>query len=101
MAGIIHHGGSGTTHNAARSGQPQAIIPQMLDQYFWGKRIFDLGIGPKPVPQTSLTKRKLVKILRELSHPYHRRQAREVSSLMRLDGIRSIADKIEEGITKT
>jgi len=101
MAGIIHHGGSGTTHNAARSGQPQAIIPQMLDQYFWGKRIFDLGIGPKPVPQTSLTKRKLVKIFRELSFPYHRRQARAVSELMRLDGIRNIADKIEGGVTKS
>ena len=36
VAGVVHHGGSGTTHNAARAGVPQAVAPQIIDQYYWG-----------------------------------------------------------------
>jgi UDP:flavonoid glycosyltransferase YjiC (YdhE family) len=44
--GIIHHGGVGTSHSAARSGRPQMIVPLFLDQFYWGYRITQLGIGP-------------------------------------------------------
>jgi UDP:flavonoid glycosyltransferase YjiC (YdhE family) len=47
--GIIHHGGVGTSHSAARSGRPQMIVPLLLDQFYWGYRVKQLGIGPGTV----------------------------------------------------
>ncbi len=52
-AGVIHHGGSGTTHTAARAGVPQLVLPQFADQHFWGHRVHRLGLGPAPLsPKT-------------------------------------------------
>lgn len=95
MAAVVHHGGSGTTHNAARAGVPQLIAPQILDQYFWGERIYQLGLGPRPQPAAKLTKGKLVTALRELLGPIPAAQARVVASLMRDDGAEAIASVIE------
>jgi UDP:flavonoid glycosyltransferase YjiC (YdhE family) len=43
---IIHHGGVGTTHNAARFGKPQMIQPLLLDQWYWAEQTRKLGAGP-------------------------------------------------------
>jgi vancomycin aglycone glucosyltransferase len=45
MAAVVHHGGAGTTTTASRSGAPQVIVPQIVDQPFWAARIAGLGIG--------------------------------------------------------
>jgi len=34
LAGIAHHGGSGTVHSAARAGIPQFVMPQLADQFY-------------------------------------------------------------------
>src|SRR5205823_5215715 len=31
VAAVVHHGGAGTTHAAARAGAPQVVIPQHYD----------------------------------------------------------------------
>ena len=98
MAGIVHHGGSGTTHNAARAGVPQAVIPQILDQYYWGKRTNELGVGPAPVPLTRLTEAKLVQMLRGVLDPICARQARTVGGLVREGGAQAAAGIIEAAI---
>ncbi len=66
-AGVAHHGGSGTTHTAARAGVPQFIMPQIADQFYWGHRIYSLGLGPLPVPPKRITVQKLADALREVS----------------------------------
>jgi sterol 3beta-glucosyltransferase len=66
VAGIAHHGGSGTTHTAFRAGVPQFVMPQIADQFYWGRRIQDLGIGPAPVPPSSVTPRSLANAFRAL-----------------------------------
>lgn len=38
---IVHHGGAGTVHNANRANIPQAIIPFMLDQFYWKKVVME------------------------------------------------------------
>jgi sterol 3beta-glucosyltransferase len=43
---IIHHGGSGTTHSAARSGIPSIVLPFGGDQPFWAERLRRLGVAP-------------------------------------------------------
>lgn len=59
MSVIVHHGGAGTTATAAMSGVPQIIVPHILDQYFWGERVFQTGIGPKAIWRSRLTAQKL------------------------------------------
>lgn len=59
MRAIIHHGGAGTTAAAARSGVPQIIVPHILDQYYWGERIYRRGLGPPPIWRSRLTTQRL------------------------------------------
>lgn len=55
MAGVVHHGGSGTTAFGLRSGVPSLIVPFLFDQYYWGARLHTLGVGPKPIPHRRLS----------------------------------------------
>jgi sterol 3beta-glucosyltransferase len=43
---VVHHGGSGTTHTAVKHGCASLIIPHIIDQFFWNKRLAALGAGP-------------------------------------------------------
>jgi sterol 3beta-glucosyltransferase len=43
---VVHHGGSGTTHTAVKHGCASLIIPHIIDQFFWNKRVAALGAGP-------------------------------------------------------
>jgi UDP:flavonoid glycosyltransferase YjiC (YdhE family) len=45
LAGIIHHGGVGTTHAALRCGLPQAAVPHAGDQQPQAGRITQAGVG--------------------------------------------------------
>ncbi|MEV6217558.1 glycosyltransferase [Nocardia sp. NPDC051833] len=45
VAAVVHHGGAGTTHAAARAGVPQVVVPQMFDQFYYAGRVAELGIG--------------------------------------------------------
>ena len=40
-----HHGGAGTTGASLRAGLPTIVKPFFGDQYFFGSRIEDLGVG--------------------------------------------------------
>jgi vancomycin aglycone glucosyltransferase len=42
---VVHHGGAGTTHSAARAGVPQLVVPHVLDQFYFARRVEDLGVG--------------------------------------------------------
>ncbi len=64
MAMIIHHGGSGTTAFGFRSGVPSCAIPFVFDQFYWGERIAELGVGPKPIAYKKLTVEKLRQAIR-------------------------------------
>ena len=41
----VHHGGAGTTGASLRAGLPTIIKPFFGDQFFWGSRVEDLGVG--------------------------------------------------------
>ena len=49
MSAVIHHGGSGTTHSAARAGVPSIVLPFAGDQFFWAHRLALLGVAPEPL----------------------------------------------------
>jgi UDP:flavonoid glycosyltransferase YjiC (YdhE family) len=78
-AAAIHHGGSGTVHNAARAGVPQLALPQIVDQYYWGHRLAQLGVGPAPIRFTRLTADGLTHALRALLGPGYAERARRLA----------------------
>jgi vancomycin aglycone glucosyltransferase len=54
-AGVVHHGGAGTTTTAARAGVPQVLVPHLLDQFYWAQRVSALGLGPPALPRARLS----------------------------------------------
>lgn len=64
VAAVIHHGGAGTTAAGLRAGVPTVIVPFFLDQFFWGRRVFDLGVGPRPIPRKRLEADALASAIR-------------------------------------
>jgi sterol 3beta-glucosyltransferase len=59
MKMVVHHGGAGTTATGLSAGKPTIIIPHNADQPAWGQRVFELGVGAKPIPKAKLTSEKL------------------------------------------
>jgi sterol 3beta-glucosyltransferase len=59
MAAVVHHGGAGTTAAGLRAGVPSIIIPYSNDQFAWGRRVCELGVGSKPIRRKNLTSEKL------------------------------------------
>ncbi|MFT5195045.1 MAG: sterol 3beta-glucosyltransferase [Cellvibrionaceae bacterium] len=55
VAGVVHHGGAGTTAAGLRAGKPSFVVPYFADQHFWGGRVYALGAGPRPVRRQKLT----------------------------------------------
>ncbi|MFN8629453.1 MAG: glycosyltransferase [Chloroflexota bacterium] len=85
VAAVVHHGGAGTTHTAAIAGAPQVIVPQIVDQPHWARRVAELGIGAAhagPVP----TAESLAQALGIALSPAMRERAREVATQVRTDG---------------
>ncbi len=56
---VVYHGGSGTTGYALASGVPSLVLPFTFDQFFWGRRTTELGVGPQAIPFARLTAEKL------------------------------------------
>lgn len=61
----VHHGGAGTTGASLRAGIPTIIKPFFGDQFFFGARVEDLGVG---ICMRKLTAPLLSKTLREATH---------------------------------
>jgi len=64
MAAVVHHGGVGTTAAGLRAGIPAIVTPYFGDQPFWGQRVYELGVGPRPIPRQRLTVDRLTESIR-------------------------------------
>src|SRR5687768_6851994 len=62
---VIHHGGAGTVHAAARAGVPSIVVPFIGDQRFWGNLLHRRGLGPEPIPYRKLSSDRLAAALAE------------------------------------
>ncbi len=101
MAAAVHHGGAGTTAASMRAGIPTIIVPFWADQPFWGHRVFELGVGPRPIPQKRLTVERLVDAI-TLATSDRDMQERAVSLGERIraeDGITRAADFIHRHLS--
>ncbi|KAK1311087.1 Sterol 3-beta-glucosyltransferase UGT80B1 [Acorus calamus] len=76
---VVHHGGAGTTATGLRAGCPTAIIPFFGDQFFWGERIHQVGVGPAPIPISELTVEVLSNCIKFMLDPEVKLRAMELA----------------------
>ncbi|MFC7342863.1 glycosyltransferase [Saccharopolyspora griseoalba] len=95
VAAVVHHGGAGTTHAAARAAAPQVIVPQLADQPYWSRRVADLGIGAAH-DGAAPTAESLSAALREALAPETALRARSIADRMRTDGAKLAAEHLVE-----
>ena len=91
---IVHHGGAGTTAAALRSGVPQLIVPHIVDQFFHGRRIAELGVGPAPVPKPKLTTSAIAHALQD-RFKYRAKAQTLRASIAPEGGAKQAADHLE------
>jgi UDP:flavonoid glycosyltransferase YjiC (YdhE family) len=93
---VVHHGGSGTTAQALRSGVPQVILPLILDQFHHAHRMYVAGLAPRPVPMEKITAIELTRAIEEaLVLPSNIRQI-TAARLRSSNGREQIAQRLEE-----
>jgi UDP:flavonoid glycosyltransferase YjiC (YdhE family) len=98
LSGIVHHGGSGTTHTAARAGIPQFILPQFYDQYFWGNSIRKNGLGPGPVIPKKIKVDRMTTVFEEFRTKKYQQQAAQLGVSMKdEDGVAEIVKLVTSG----
>lgn len=98
VAGVLHHGGAGTTVTGLLAARPTAIIPMLGDQFALARRVHDLGAGPRPLHRHVLTDRALRRTLAALADPPERfrRAASELAdALTAEDGVRRTTEACE------
>ncbi len=90
---VIHHGGLSTTATALKAGVPSIVIPHVLDQNLWAKKVFELKSGAKPLKSQDLNQEVLIERIKYIKENY-----RYIS-----DNVRLISRKInnENGLQKT
>lgn len=93
VAAVVHHGGAGTTAAAARAGVPQLITPMFSDQFYWGRRITELGLGATAL-HASLTEESLIRALRDVCEPTVAAQAHAFAQQVRSDGAEVAARRL-------
>ena len=95
VAALVHHGGAGTTTTAALAGVPQVVVPQIVDQPHWARRVAELGIGAAhdgPVP----TSESLADALGTALSRETRARATAVAAQVRTDGAAVAARRLLE-----
>lgn len=97
LAAVVHHGGAGTTAAGLRAGIPTVTVPHLGDQPFWGRRVAELGAGPRPIPKGRLTAERLAAAIRQaVDDPVMRQRAGALGAAIRAeDGIATAVTQIE------
>lgn len=81
VAAVVCHAGSGTMGRALLHGRPLLATPVLADQFYWGRRVEDLGVGPAALPLGGLKRPALAERLRDLRD--NQRYARTAGELGR------------------
>lgn len=81
--GVIHHGGSGTTHMSLKHGCVTMIIPHIIDQFVWNRIVGKTGAGPKGISFRNVTEKRLeVKILELMHNESFKKKAGQLAAQM-------------------
>src|SRR6185312_17558699 len=97
---VVHHGGAGTTHSAARAGVPSIVVPFAGDQPFWADRLRRLGIAPAPLSVKRMRAREFENRLAFAERRDVRERAAALGAVMRSeDGLANAVSAIETLLT--
>ena len=97
MKMVVHHGGAGTTAAGLRAGVPSLLIPHFADQPFWGRRVHELGVGPKAIPRNKLNADNLANAIQQaITDPTMRQKAHQLGKKIRAeDGVANAVKAIQ------
>jgi UDP:flavonoid glycosyltransferase YjiC (YdhE family) len=97
-AALVHACGAGTTAAALRAGIPAVAVPVMMDQPFWARRLYELGVSPRPLSITGLTEDGLYDAFRTVTSDagYLVRAQALAAQIATEDGNGSVADAVEQ-----
>jgi sterol 3beta-glucosyltransferase len=95
MKAVVHHGGAGTTAAGLRAGVPSIIIPHGNDTPAWGRRVYELGVGPQPIARKKLTADNLSKAIIGANSEEIRKKAKDLGQKIQAeDGAGNAAEVI-------
>mgnify|MGYP001260955422 CR=1 FL=1 len=77
----VHHGGAGTTAAGLRAGLPTLILWDVADQFIWATQVKRLKVGAAK-RLSNISRKSLVRQLREILSPDYRARAREFAARM-------------------
>ena len=83
MAAVVHHGGAGTTAAGLRAGVPSIVITFGNDTLAWGRRVWELGVGPRAIPRKKMSTEGLAGAITATRSEGMRKAAAELSERIR------------------
>jgi sterol 3beta-glucosyltransferase len=100
MKAVVHHGGAGTTAAGLIAGKPTLIIPHTGDQPAWGRRVWELGVGARPIPKKRLSVDALEAGLRAVLQPATQEKATQIGHLLSQEnGVASAVEAIRSFVS--
>ena len=95
---VVHHGGCTTNGIGIWAGCPTLIIPLALDQWYYGRTVHELGLGPAPlyIRKKLCTKQQLKDALTDLVSGKYEKRAGELAAQIRQEnGLQEAVQAIE------
>lgn len=94
---VVHHGGAGTTATGLKAGCPTTVVPFFGDQFFWGDRIHQKGLGPEPIPIAQLSTEALSNAMRFMLQPEVKARVMDIAQLIQNeDGVAAAVDAFHQ-----
>lgn len=76
------------------------VVPHIIDQFIWGGKAAQLGVGPQPISRPKLNAANMAAALRQMQSPDMRRKAAALGAAIRAepDGVTEAVRLIEQVI---
>ncbi|MDH5509821.1 MAG: glycosyltransferase [Nitrospinota bacterium] len=97
-AAVVHHGGAGTTQSSLFCGCPSIVVSHAFDQFFWAKRLYDIGVGGKPLLKRDITPKKLAAAIMNVVEDKAMKERAEKfgANMMEENGVATAVELIEK-----
>ncbi|MFN6545640.1 glycosyltransferase [Mycolicibacterium nivoides] len=99
---VVHHCGAGTAAAGLRAGVPAIAVPGPYgDQPFWARRLFDLGVSPRPISQRRLSADNLSEAIHDVlsDHSFGDQAAKTAAAIAAEDGAGWVLAALEKALS--